>query len=194
MIIAWFDRKRLINLFLLNRPTERVAFKPIITWVPALILMWSYKLVMLAVTIGTLITGQIESYYSFGDGRTRHELYGIYDVKSFQYEGKEVPLLVSDQLAWSQIVFDRIRVPSPDSAQSIVPQPLQGTMFSRTCSGNMLARQISIDPLSKRITSSNSTNVIGSALALLAPETSLTYKLSESGELELAVGSTKRKS
>lgn len=117
--IAWRDLDRLVNFFLNNTVSlpkiDQYPFKS----------QWK-KLVqrlLKVVAIGFTIYSTAWNFYKageqYGDAAPKPPLYGIYDVKSFESDGKEVPALMGDTLRWKRVIINyagNVRITTmPDS-------------------------------------------------------------------------------
>lgn len=100
------DLDRLARMFVLNRPVEPAALRPLWRW------KWAHRggLVLrtlwVALLLGTSLQGAHESRKTFGDLMPRSPLYGIWDVEEFEVDGKARPPLVTDADRWRRVVFD----------------------------------------------------------------------------------------
>lgn len=56
--------------------------------------------------IGCLVLS-VQSWHEFGDGRPKPELYGIWRVAEFTVDGTPRPPLLTDDVRWQRVVFDR---------------------------------------------------------------------------------------
>ena len=99
--------RRLANVLVLERPSEPASQPQLFTTpranrtaavVQALLGIW--------VLIGCVQVGW-QSWYEFGDGRAKPELYGIWSVTEFTVDGKHVPPLTTDENRWQHLVFDQ---------------------------------------------------------------------------------------
>lgn len=99
-IIMLPDLRRLVDILLLNRATERRDLRyphlPIIGTV--------VKLLMLFVIVAPGIHSRLQRYAGYDDVP---DLYGIWDVERFVVDGVESPPLVTDVGRWRHLVVDR---------------------------------------------------------------------------------------
>lgn len=56
--------------------------------------------------IASALSVQVDAWRSFGDGRPRPSLYGIWEVESFAIGGVETPPLATDGTRWRRLVLD----------------------------------------------------------------------------------------
>ncbi len=106
VLITLPDCSRLLNLFVLNRPSPardlRGPFR-----VPFLdgcatfcVLLW------MAATASANIEFALHRYHETGDGRALPPLYGVYEVETFTKDGVEVPPLLTDGERWRRWIVD----------------------------------------------------------------------------------------
>ena len=100
------DRKRLLNVFVLNKPVPAAVYEPLIDhriWRKLLSLL----LVVLAVCLlYSTITKGIDAERSFGRKAPRISLYGVYNTVYFLRNNDTIPALETDSLRWKQLVID----------------------------------------------------------------------------------------
>lgn len=101
------DGRRLVAFFLRNRavpPAEepRLAHR---RWIR--IAAWTVALLLVGQTVWSGVTRGWQIYHSWGEGRTRPEIWGIHDVESFVADGEELPPLLTDETRWRALVVDR---------------------------------------------------------------------------------------
>ncbi|MCZ8379936.1 DoxX family protein [Mycobacterium sp. CPCC 205372] len=48
----------------------------------------------------------VQSWYEYGGGRQKPDLYGIWSVTGFEVDGKEAPALLGDEIRWQRVVVD----------------------------------------------------------------------------------------
>lgn len=103
MVLVASDAKRLLNVFVLNRPTE--AHPPVRFWpegwqttagrvAHALVLLW---------IVGALSTDLTLSWREHQSPSVPHPLAGIYEVETFHRGGQEVPPNLTDTTRWREV-------------------------------------------------------------------------------------------
>ena len=100
------DGRRLLRVFVLNRPTPAVVYPPhfatrmgrIAGRVATVVAIGSF--VLLNVNEG------IASEQVFGRKAAKPPLWGIYDVETFRLDGEVRPPLLSDASRWQNVIFD----------------------------------------------------------------------------------------
>ena len=100
------DWKRLLNTFLLNKPTEASAYKPLVSHSPG-----SKIFTGILVTLGVcMLVSQIiisrKSEREFGWKAQRNALYGVYNTTYFIRNNDTIPPVDTDSLRWKQLVID----------------------------------------------------------------------------------------
>lgn len=118
--------RRLANVLVLERPSEPASQPQLFgtqranrtsALVQALLGIW--------VLIGCVQVGW-QSWYEFGDGRAKPELYGIWSVTDFTVDGKPVPPLTTDENRWRHLVFDEPEVVTYQRMNGeLVPAPAE---------------------------------------------------------------------
>jgi hypothetical protein len=98
--------RHLVDLFVLQRPVAPVSqpelfedprSRRISTGVQAALGVWA--------AIGLVVISG-NSWFEYGGGREKPELYGIWAVREFSVDGKSVPPLTTDRFRWRHVVFD----------------------------------------------------------------------------------------
>ena len=56
--------------------------------------------------IGMGIYGGIEAWHSYGGGRPKPSLYGIWDVEQMSVDGQVRPAMLTDRDRWRRVIFD----------------------------------------------------------------------------------------
>jgi hypothetical protein len=91
---------RLANVLILNRATG-----PVVIWTPLKRRWqnWSIgiaKLCFVVLMLGTGVAGAVSGWKSFGPGKPKPPLYGLYEVESMTVDGAERPPLLTDAGRW----------------------------------------------------------------------------------------------
>ena len=66
----------------------------------------SLKYLFIVWTIGIMFTSALQRQYTYGALAPKPPLYGIYNVKKFLLNGKEIPPLTTDSVRWHQLVIE----------------------------------------------------------------------------------------
>lgn len=125
------DARRLLAIFVLNQPAPAADLAPLFAGHKAQIGAGALKLAFLSLVIGLEISQTIEGDRMFGNGRERHELWGIHDVVTFTQDGNELPPLLTDELRWKALIVDHalpIETQAWTSPGVVVVQGMDGTM------------------------------------------------------------------
>lgn len=100
------DFRRLMAVFVLNQPSEKVDFHPLIKgrkkrrgWYG---IGMTCLLITLVFRLVGVVNGRAQSY-----SRTPVALFGIYEVESFKSEGKLLPPLLTDESRWRMLIIER---------------------------------------------------------------------------------------
>jgi len=67
---------------------------------------YSIKYLIILFTIVTLYQQTVPMVKIYGGGAPKSPLYGIYNVRKFSLNGKELPPLTTDSTRWEQVIFD----------------------------------------------------------------------------------------
>jgi uncharacterized membrane protein YphA (DoxX/SURF4 family) len=100
------DLRRLLNVFLLNRPVPSVEFRPLFRTEGANRLAFRIGMLCLAITLGLRIAAMVIERGQ-AHARIPTPLYGIYEVESFSSNGSVVPPLLTDGTRWRTLVIER---------------------------------------------------------------------------------------
>jgi hypothetical protein len=100
--------RRLFDAVVLERSCGPVTVTPLFSSARAN--RWTTR-VQLALCVwvlaGLLLQGW-QAWSSYGGGRPKPELYGIWSVSSFRLDGQPLPPLTTDARRWQKLVFDQI--------------------------------------------------------------------------------------
>lgn len=107
ILITLPDAGRLFSVLVLHRavparslagPFRSAALNHSIT-----LLTW----IWVATTTVDSIQGGLRMYREFGDGRTKPQWYGVYEVIEFKRNGEVVPPRLDDDSRWNKLIIDR---------------------------------------------------------------------------------------
>lgn len=101
------DMVRLINFFILNKPTEAgKTAAPLIRKRWLRISLLSFKVLLVGYTLVMIVYGSYSALGQYGDAAPRPPLYGIYDVKTFIRNNDTIPPLKTDATRWNKLVVN----------------------------------------------------------------------------------------
>jgi hypothetical protein len=106
VFLAAPDARRLVNFFILNRTAEPTPLRPLLKW------KWPHRVLLLLRTAAVVAFVALtlfqahEMRSTFGDGRPRSPLYGVWNVEEFAVDGEARPPLVTDTTRWRRVIFD----------------------------------------------------------------------------------------
>jgi hypothetical protein len=100
------DMRRLLNVLLLNRPTEARNLQPLYRTRAMERTSFTLRALLVAFTAGTQLSGNVSRFHG-STNAPLPSLYGIYDVQSLTRGGKDVPLVVTDSSLWRRVIFSR---------------------------------------------------------------------------------------
>jgi hypothetical protein len=101
------DLRRLMNVFILNRPTEPVDHSA-----PTFPRGWArttalvFQILLVGYTLGNSIYFGWQTYQSTQVHPSRPPIYGLYNVERFTRNGKDVPPLATDSTRWRKVIAE----------------------------------------------------------------------------------------
>lgn len=104
------EGRRLLNVFVLNRPAEPVQHPPLFRrkWLNQAI--FALQLVLLIAVGGFQLYQGYDRYTHAGDGAPPPALYGAYNVDEFIVNGQTHPATFTDDLRWRRVTFERYNI------------------------------------------------------------------------------------
>jgi hypothetical protein len=106
VLLVVTDRRRLINVFVLNRPTQAAVYSPFINH-PIGRKVFTASLVVLAVCLlYSSVAKGLDAERTLGQTASRGPLYGVYDTDYFLRNRDTIPPSKTDSLRWKQLVID----------------------------------------------------------------------------------------
>ena len=168
--ILLVDRRRLLAVFVLNRPAPAADLRPPLPWLWARITSQIAKVLVIGWIVYMQIVGGLESYRTYGNGRARSELWGIHDVESFSMDGEEQPPLITDELRWRGLVVDR------ELPMSFGGRESPGSVAVQRMNGRFQRHLVELDEDAKTITFLPRRTSAETPESLKAPGDVLTYE------------------
>ncbi|MCA9686436.1 MAG: hypothetical protein KC457_29985, partial [Myxococcales bacterium] len=114
--LAALDARRLLDVLIRNRPVEPKVFAPHFTKRKLHIGSRVLKVVVILLLVGPTFVYGVQNMLTYGPGRPRSPLYGIYEVGELREDGALRPGLLEDGARWRYLVFDS---PTVMSVQTI---------------------------------------------------------------------------
>ncbi|WP_370066760.1 DoxX family protein [Mycobacterium sp. MAA66] len=99
--------RRLMDLFVLQRPSEPVSQPPLFGTERANRRAATVQAVLGLWMVAGCGWASWQAWHTHGGGSAKPELYGIWSVREFSVEGKPVPPLTTDQTRWQRLVFEK---------------------------------------------------------------------------------------
>jgi len=102
------DRRKLLNIFLLNKPANSTVYLPLINhsaWRKAFLVLQT----LLAISIlysGISSALEAEKEYGWNSNSKKVPLYGVYNAAYFIRNRDTIPPIETDSLRWKQLVID----------------------------------------------------------------------------------------
>lgn len=100
------DGRKLVNVFLLNKPTHSTIYAPLIVHPKWRKIFYGLQALYAACILYTSISMSIESEKKFGQSAPHVSLYGVYNTAYFIRNTDTIPALETDSLRWKQLVID----------------------------------------------------------------------------------------
>jgi uncharacterized membrane protein YphA (DoxX/SURF4 family) len=100
------DLRRLINVFVLNQPSEKVEFPSLFRSRKRRRIAFVIGMTCLVITLGFRLIG-VANGLGRSYKRTPVPIYGIYEVESFSLNGTLLPPLLTDETRWKMLVIER---------------------------------------------------------------------------------------
>jgi hypothetical protein len=136
--------RRLANVLVLQRPSRPTTQPPLFANGRANRIAASAQVALgIWVLIGCVQIGW-EAWREYGGGRPKPELYGIWSVRNFTADGKNLPPLTTDGNRWQRLVFDE-----PDA---VIYQKMDGELVASTVKVDIAARTIALPELGATFT------------------------------------------
>jgi uncharacterized membrane protein YphA (DoxX/SURF4 family) len=115
------DFSRLADFFLRNREARPSSAPPLFRTRRSNRIAFAAQIVFGAWLVGMNIYGARIAWHTYGGGRTKSPLYGIWDVEKMSVDGQFHPPLLTDRDRWRRAIFDfptRITFQRPDDSFS----------------------------------------------------------------------------
>lgn len=100
------DARRLVNFFLTDRAITSSRQTSLFRSARANRIAVILQVVFGLYLIGMGIFGGIQAWHTYGGGRPKSSLYGIWNVEQMSVDGQVHPPLLTDQARWRRVVFD----------------------------------------------------------------------------------------
>lgn len=115
------DFSRLAGFLFLNRQTSPSISSPLFRTRRSNRIAFAAQIVFGAWLIGMNLYGARMAWHTYGGGRTKSPLYGIWDMEQMSVDGQVRPPLLTDRDRWRRAIFDsptRISFQRPDDSFS----------------------------------------------------------------------------
>jgi hypothetical protein len=106
IFLALPDLRRLVNLFVLNRPVESAEVRPLFARRGLHHGALAFRTVFVAGFAALVVYGIYDSYKTYGSPTQKSPFYGIWSVDELVVDGQARPPLVTDGSRWRRVVFD----------------------------------------------------------------------------------------
>lgn len=100
------DARRLSNLFFLNRTAEPRPPIPLFRTRHANRIALAVQAGLWLWMLGNNVYASWSAWHTYGGGRPKSALYGIWDIEQFSIDGQVRPPLLTDSARWRRAVFD----------------------------------------------------------------------------------------
>jgi uncharacterized membrane protein YphA (DoxX/SURF4 family) len=106
VFLAVPDLKRLLNVFILNRPTQPVTYKDFVYKRWHRIIVKCCKAVFILYTFYSSIFGSLNGQSEYGDKRKLPPLHGLYNTTVFVRNKDTILPLTTDTTRWKQLIIE----------------------------------------------------------------------------------------
>ena len=106
VFLFMYDYRKLLNVFILNRPTSSTVYTPLIAnprW--RKVFFGLQSIIGICLLYSTIVKG-IDAEKLYGRNLPRVPLYGVYNTAWFIRNRDTIPPLQTDSLRWKQLVID----------------------------------------------------------------------------------------
>lgn len=100
------EARRLFNFFLTDRAIPPARRTPLFRSVRANSIAVLLQVVFGLYLIGMGIYSGIEAWHTYGGGRPKPSLYGIWEVEQMSVDGQVRPAMLTDRDRWRRVIFD----------------------------------------------------------------------------------------
>jgi hypothetical protein len=104
--IAWYDVKRIINVFFLNKLAAAAHLRMPLKTRWKKILQSSLKVIAITYAFYATLGSAIKASRQRGDDVEKPPLYGIYDTQIFIKKGDTIPPLATDSARWKRMIIN----------------------------------------------------------------------------------------
>ena len=101
-----YDYRKLLNVFVLNKPTSSTVYTPLIANPRWRKVFFGLQVIVAISLLYSTIAKGIDAEKSFGRNMPRVPLYGVYNTAWFIRNRDTIPPLGTDSLRWKQLVID----------------------------------------------------------------------------------------
>lgn len=101
------DYKRLISVFILNRPALPQQSHQLFPMQWANIVTQIVKIVAITAGLGFTVYNNLQNQAKYGDDAPKPPLYGIYEVEEFILNNDTVAPMLNDTIRWRYLVFEK---------------------------------------------------------------------------------------
>lgn len=101
------ETRRLLNVFVLNRPAPPVSHPALFRGKALGAAMLALQLGLLAAIGGSELYQSHQRYTQAGDGAPAPPLFGVYNVDEFIVDGQARPAVFTDNARWRRVTFER---------------------------------------------------------------------------------------
>jgi hypothetical protein len=104
--IAWYDRERLLAVFILNHPVPESKEVPVATSPKKKGIQLVLKSVVIIFALYSTLWTDLATAKRYGDAAPKPPLYGIYDVESFERNHQVIIPLATDSTRWKRMILN----------------------------------------------------------------------------------------
>jgi hypothetical protein len=100
------DFRRLVNFFLLNRSASPSKQPPLFASPRRNRIALLAQIMFGVLLLGANLYGSVTAWSTYGPGRIRSALFGIWDISEMTVEGQPRPPLLTDRTRWRRAIFE----------------------------------------------------------------------------------------
>jgi uncharacterized membrane protein YphA (DoxX/SURF4 family) len=104
--IALPDAGRLLNVFVLNRPTEPAGPRPLFKRLRLNDAMRWLQLIFLTIFLSVAFYSSWQQAKALADGRVSDAILGVWSVQDYTVDGQQRPLAMNDAARWQRVILE----------------------------------------------------------------------------------------
>ena len=106
LYIAWQDKDRILNVFVLNKTATARNVQPLLSSTKGQRILQVIQVLFVGYIVVSQIIGGISAQKQYGEKREKPPLHGVYNVEQFVANGDTLSPLLTDPLRWKRMLID----------------------------------------------------------------------------------------